>query len=80
MKPYKRPEKETDPDKAPGQTINRPPAHLSGTLDKEIEEFKNLPSGRQKHTDGCCHQTVLAGRRCSDCSFRDPETGSIGSP
>ena len=38
MNPYKRPEKETDPDKYPGQIVNRPPTHV-GTLKQEIQEF-----------------------------------------
>jgi hypothetical protein len=63
MNLYKRPEKETDPDKYPG-----------------VVNYREPPSGREKMKDGCCHQTVLAGQRCSDCSFRDPQTGSIGSP
>jgi hypothetical protein len=45
-----------------------------------VVNYNQLPSGREKMKDGCCHQTVLAGERCSDCSFRDPQTGSIGSP
>lgn len=37
----KRAEKETDPNKYPGQIINRPPSHFEKPLEKAIEEYKD---------------------------------------
>lgn len=63
MKQYKRPEKETDPAKAPGQIVNRPPTHV-GTLKQEIEEFLDTeeiftPFYQERSPDcrrkGCCY-------------------------
>lgn len=49
MKLYKRPEKETDPNKYPGQIINRPP-HFEQPLEKEVMGYfatVNHPSFRE---------------------------------
>lgn len=45
MKLYKRPEKELDPNKKPGQIVYRPP-HFEKPLEKQIEEFKDHPPSR----------------------------------
>ena len=48
MNPYKRPEKELDPDKAPGQIINRPPS--PDTLQHNIKEWKKYEESRKQDT------------------------------
>lgn len=41
---YKRPEKETDPDKLPGQIVNRPNYYF-GHIFQEIEDFQKAKGG-----------------------------------
>jgi hypothetical protein len=47
MNHYKRPEKELDPNKLPGQIINRPPG--PDTLQHNIEEYKRYEKERNMH-------------------------------
>jgi hypothetical protein len=65
MKPYKRPEKETDPNKLPGQIVNRPPG--PDTLKHSIEQWERYEKDRN-----CCHQTMLLGYRCVGCPYAKP--------
>jgi hypothetical protein len=77
MNLYKRPEKETDPNKLPGQIINRPPG--PDTLQHNIEQYQQYEAQRNRErpdyqprmADGCCHKTVFAGWRCIGCPFDD---------
>lgn len=50
MKLYKRPEKETDPDKLPGQIVYRP-THFETPLVKEVEEYQACSCGWGTDTD-----------------------------
>jgi hypothetical protein len=71
MNQYKRPEKELDPAKKPGQIIYRPTG--PDTLQHNIEEYKryeqerNRPNHQPRGADGCCHKTVV--QRCVGCPF-----------
>jgi hypothetical protein len=57
MNHYKRPEKETDPAKYPGQIINRPPS--PDTLKHNIEEWKKYEAEKRKllNPDWCVNCT-----------------------
>jgi len=64
MKPYKRPEKEDDPAKYPGQIVNRP-THV-GTLQQEISDFEALQGKLAPRLCAEDGQPCFCSRYCSE--------------